>query len=294
MKPAPFDYHAPSTVEESLELLSEAGADAKLLAGGQSLVPAMNFRIMQPSVLIDLNGVEGLGYIEADEDGSVRVGAMARQAEVEHSDVVAERLPLLRQALPLIAHPQIRNRGTLGGSMVHADPAAELPVVAVALEAQMKIKGPDGERWSPADSFFQGMFTTEVGPDELLLEVRFPAPIANSGWSFKELARRSGDYAMAGVAAGVILEDDGTCGQARLVYLNVGDGPIRAEAAEELLEGESRSEQLFEEAGEKAAQDEITPYGNVHASPEYQQHLARVLTVRALNQAWDKAESQLQ
>lgn len=293
MKPAPFEYHAPTTVDEALVLLGESGDDAKLLAGGQSLVPAMNFRVMQPSVLIDLNEVEGLGHVEDGDNGSVRIGAMTRQSEAEHHPLIAERLPLLEEALPLIAHPQIRNRGTIGGSLVHADPAAELPVVAVASEAEMKVKNSDGERWVGAEDFFQGMFTTAVGPNELLVEIRFPEAEPRSGWSFKELARRSGDYAMAGVAAGVILQEDGNCREARLVYLNVGDGPIRAREAEGLLVGEGKSRELFEEAGQTAAQQEITPYGNVHASPEYQQHLAKVLTVRALAEAWERAESQL-
>lgn len=293
MKPAPFDYHAPTTVEETLSLLAEQGGDVKLLAGGQSLVPAMNFRIMQPSVLIDLNAVEELTYIEAGEDGAVHIGAMTRQSAAERHPLVAERLPLLHAALPLIAHPQIRNRGTIGGSMVHADPAAELPVVAVAAGAEMRIKNAEGDRWVEAQEFFQGMFTTVVGPDEVLVAVRFPAAEPRSGWSFKELARRSGDYALAGVAAGVVLAEDGTCREARLVYLNVGDGPIRAQEAEELLRGEENSRALFEAAAENAAQQEITPYGNVHASPDYQQHLAKVLTVRALAEAWEQAESQL-
>lgn len=293
MKPAPFEYHAPSSVDAVLSLLAEAGADAKLLAGGQSLVPAMNFRIMQPSVLIDLNGIDDLDYIEAAADGSLHIGAMARQSQVEHSEAVASQAPLLRETLPLIAHPQIRNRGTIGGSMVHADPAAELPVVALALEAEMKIQGPEGERWVAAADFFQGMFTTAVGPEDMLVEVKFPAPTARSGWAFEELARRSGDYAMAGVAAGVVLDEEGACESARLVYLNVGDGPIRAQSAEKLLAGEHGSKELFEAAGNKAASDEITPYGNVHASPEYQGHLAKVLTVRALAHAWSRAEAQL-
>ncbi len=293
MKPAPFKYHAPTTVDETLSLLEEGGDDAKLLAGGQSLVPAMNFRIMQPSVLIDLNEVVGLGYVRAEDDGLVRIGAMTRQSEAERHPLVAERLPLLDAALPLIAHPQIRNRGTVGGSMVHADPAAELPVVAVASGAEMKVKNTDDERWVQAEAFFQGMFTTDVGPTELLMEIRFPPAEPRSGWSFKELARRPGDYAMAGVAAGVILDEGGSCREARLVYLNVGDGPIRARQAEGLLAGELKSVELFEEVGETAAQQEMAPYGNVHASPEYQQHLAKILTVRALAEAWGRAESQL-
>jgi carbon-monoxide dehydrogenase medium subunit len=196
---------------------------------------------------------------------------------------------VLSLALPMIAHPQIRNRGTIGGSMVHADPAAELPVVAVAAEAQFTIRGPDSERVVAASDFFQGMFTTAVGPDELLTEIHFPAVPARTGWSFKEIARRHGDYAMAGVAVGITLAEDNTCQVARLVYLNVGDGPIDAVDSATLLVGEAQSEALFEQVAERAAGDEIFPFGNVHTTPEYQAHLARVLTKRGLQEAWQRA-----
>lgn len=289
MKPAPFEYYAPSSTEEALALLAESGPDAKLLAGGQSLVPAMNFRIMQPSVLIDLNSIGELTYIEPDSEAGVRIGAMTRQAEVENSDLVRQELPLLHQTMPLIAHPQIRNRGTVGGSLVHADPAAELPVVAVAVGAELKIENGSGERWVPAAEFFEGMFTTAVGPEEMLTEIRLPSVGPRSGSSFQELARRSGDYAMAGVAAALALDSDGRCQESRLVYLNVGDGPTDAEEAAGMLAGEARSEELFEAVAQKASQDEIFPFGNVHATPEYQRHLARVLTLRALADAWDRA-----
>lgn len=288
MKPAPFQYHAPASVAEALDLLAEGG-DVKVLAGGQSLVPAMNFRVAQPSVLIDLNPIGSLSYIRPLDDGGVRVGAMTRQAAVEHSDLVAERVPLLAEAMPLIAHSQIRNRGTVGGSMVHADPAAELPVVAVALGASFRIQGPSGERVVPASEFFQGMFTTAVGPDELLVDVDFPAAEAGSAYSFQEVSRRPGDYAMAGIAAVVTLDGEDRCSSARLVYLNLGDGPVEAPEAAALLAGEARSEELFEEVGQRASADELFPFGNVHASPEYQTHLARVLTVRGLKTAWERA-----
>ncbi len=286
MKPAPFEYYAPSSVEEAMALLAESGSDAKLLAGGQSLVPAMNFRIMQPSVLIDLNRIQGLAYIEPDNDAGLRIGAMTRQSQVEHNQLVAERLPLLSQTLPLIAHPQIRNRGTVGGSLVHADPAAELPVVAVALGAELTIQGQDGERRVGADEFFEGMFTTAVGPQEILREVHFPGVGPRTGSSFQEVARRAGDYAMAGVAVILTVDESGQCERARIVYLNLGDGPVDAVEAAHLLVGEGASEELFGVAAEKATRDEIIPFGNVHATPEYQRHLAYVLTLRALKQAW--------
>jgi len=289
MKPAPFAYHAPESVDQAIELLGEAAADAKLLAGGQSLVPAMNFRILQPSVLIDLNRIAALDYIEPSDDGGLRLGAMTRQSAVERSALVAERVPLLHQAMPLIAHPQIRNRGTIGGSLAHADPAAELPVAAVAADASFVIRQNGSERTVPADEFFQGMFTTALGPQDLLVEIRWPGSPPRSGWAFQEVARRSGDYAMAGVAVRLTVNEAGECQQARLVYLNVGDGPTTAPQAAEMLVGQRHSSELVAEAADKAAADEIFPFGNLHASPEYQRHLARVLTVRALNAAWGQA-----
>ena len=289
MKPSPFKYERPESIEETLELLSTSDGDVKILAGGQSLVPAMNFRIMQPSVLIDLNRVDGLDYLEETEEGGLRIGAMARQAAVEKHPKVAAIAPLLSQAMPLIAHPQIRNRGTIGGSMVHADPAAELPVVAVAVGAEFTIHGQEGARTVAAEDFFQGMFTTSVGQDELLTEVHFPPNPEGTGWSFQEIARRHGDYAMAGVAAGVSLGAQGGCTRARLVYLNVGDGPVEAAESAEILVGQEGSEELFEEVARHVTDHEVFPFGNVHATPEYQSHLARVLTVRALNEAWQRA-----
>jgi CO/xanthine dehydrogenase FAD-binding subunit len=289
MKPAPFEYRAPQSLEEALEHITGSTGDVKLLAGGQSLVPAMNFRIMLPTVLVDLNRLESLDFIEQDADGWLRIGAMTRQSRIEDDPLVAERAPLLYDAMPLIAHRQIRNRGTIGGSLVHADPAAELPVVAVALGAEMVIRGKSGERTVDAGSFFQGMFTTAVQPDEVLTEVRFPPHGGRTGWSFKELARRSGDYAMAGVAAVVGLDEAGECERAKLVYLNVGDGPVDATGAAATLVGASGTAEAYEAAADKAASDEIFPYGNVHATPEYQLHLARVLTERALAEAWDRA-----
>lgn len=291
MKPAPFKYERPHSVEEALTALAESDGDVKLLAGGQSLVPAMNFRIMQPSVLVDLNRIQALNYIET-EAGALRIGAMTRQAQVEKHSAVAGVAPLLHQAMPLIAHPQIRNRGTIGGSMVHADPAAELPVVAVALGAEFKIASRQGERTVTAPEFFQGMFTTAVGPDELLTEIHFPANPSRTGWSFQEIARRHGDYAMAGLAAGVTLDEAGSCQRARLVYLNMGDGPVDAVESAELLVGQKASTELFEQVGQHATDSEIFPFGNVHASPEYQSHLARVLTKRCLAEAWQRAETE--
>jgi carbon-monoxide dehydrogenase medium subunit len=289
MKPAAFEYLAPDSLEAALEAVAQNGDEAKLLAGGQSLIPAMNFRLLQPSLLIDLNRLSGLEAIAVQEDGELHIGAMARQRQMETSSLVAETAPLLAEAIPFIAHPQIRNRGTLGGSLVHADPAAELPVVALACEARMRLQSQSGERWVPAADFFLGLFTVDLQPDEILVEIAFPPLAAHTGWAFVEIARRRGDYAMLGVAAILSLDEQGNCAQVRLVYLNAGDGPVSAPRAASSLTGLPAGSQAFEAAAALASEEEIDPFGNVHATPEYQRHLARVLTIRALENAHQRA-----
>jgi len=288
MKPTVFEYIAPESVDAALAILAEHGGDAKPLAGGQSLVPAMNFRVAQPAALVDLNPLAELDYIRQD-DGELRIGAMTRQRRLERDALVAERAPLLHETMPFIAHPQIRNRGTLGGSLAHADPAGELPVIAVALDARIKARSASSERWIPAAEFFQGVFTTALSPDELLVEVAFPAMPPRTGWSFVEFARRHGDYALMGVAALVTMSENSLCRQARLVYLNAGDGPVEARQAAQLLMGQTASPGVIEAAAHSAADDEIAPFGNIHATADYQRHLARVLTRRALKQAFERA-----
>ena len=285
MKPPPFAYLAPDTLEAALEALASHGEEAKILAGGQSLIPAMNFRLAEPALLVDLNPVAELAYIRPTENGGVRIGAMTRQSAVERSSLVAERVPLLHEAMPLIAHPQIRNRGTVGGSLAHADPAAELPVVALALEARFRAQSRTAERWIEAADFFHFMFTTDLQPDEILTEIEFGPLPANTGWAFVEFARRRGDYALAGVAALLTLGDDGNCTRARLVYLNLGDAPIVASEAAQTLIGHPPTPERFREAARIAAEKEIDPLGSVHASPAYQRHLANVLTTQALERA---------
>lgn len=293
MKPPPFKYVPAESLEHALEQMAEHGDAAKLLAGGQSLIPAMNFRVLQPSVLIDLNGINSLEYIEPAEDGTLLIGAMTRQRDLEMSEAVEHGSPLLHEAMPHIAHPQIRTRGTLGGSLAHADPAAELPVIVIAAGARMRATGRDGDRWIEAKDFFEGMFSTVLRPDEVLVEVAFPPTAPGSGWSFVETSRRRGDYAMMGVAVQVELDGDGVCKEARLIYLNAGDGPIEAEQAEAILRGEAPSAEVFDTAAIEAADKEIDPMGNIHASIDFQRHLARVLTVRALEKAFGRAQAQL-
>ena len=288
MKPAPFEYHAPASVDEALELLGEHGWAAKLLAGGQSLVPAMNFRLAQPAVLIDLNRIEELSYIRADGDGVV-VGAMTKQRAVETSSNVAERAPLIGAAMPHIAHPQIRNRGTIGGSIAHADPAAELPAVMVALGARFKVRSREAEREVRAAKFFQGLFTTALEPDELLVEVAVPPLGPRTGWAFQEVARRHGDYALVGVAATVSLDEAGSCEAARIVFFSVGTAPVQAAAAQACLEGSPVDESAIAGAARAAAWDDIEPRSDLHACAEYRRHLAEVLCRRAVTEAVGRA-----
>jgi len=293
MKPAPFKYFIPNSIEEALDLLHEHGDDAKILAGGQSLVPAMNFRIHQPGVLIDLNRVPEFGYIRED-DNTIRIGAMTRERHLEFDDLIAQRTPLLHETVPFIAHPQIRNRGTIGGSLVNADPAAELPVLMLALNARLKVRNTSGERWLEAQDFFVGMFTTALEADEILVEIELPGMPLRTGWAFMEVAPRAGDYALMGIATLVTLDDEMKCKEAKLVYLNAGDGPVDAKEAAKSLEGEQLTDSIIESAAKLASQDEITPFGNVHASSEFQHHLANVLTIRALKRALERAEETLQ
>jgi carbon-monoxide dehydrogenase medium subunit len=288
MKPPPFDYIVPGTLEEALDAARQGGSEAKYLAGGQSLVPAMNFRIAQPSLLIDLNRIPDLDHIRREADG-LHLGAMTRQRTLEFDPQVAEAAPLLAEAVPFIAHPQIRNRGTIGGSLVHADPAAELPVLAVALGARLRARSTDGERWIAADEFFQGMFTTALAPEEMLVEIVVPPQEADWGSCFLEFSRRRGDYALMGLAAVVRLDTAGVCQAARLVYLNAGDGPLAAPQASAMLVGARIDPKTADAAAVFAAEKELAPSGNLHASPAFQRHLARVLGRRAILTAAERA-----
>lgn len=285
MKPAPFHYFAPETVEVALELAAEYGSEAKWLAGGQSLAPAMNFRLVQPAVVIDLNRLPELAYVRVNGDGALRLGAMTRQSSVERDAAVARACPLLAEAMPHVAHPQIRNRGTVGGSLVHCDPAAELPVVAVALDAVFTVRSRNGERRIAAADFFQGLFTVDMAPEELLVDITFPAFQPGSGFSFQEVARRHGDYALVGAAATIRLDEGGVCRDARLVYLNVGECPVDVKRAAAMLRGQRLTEELIVEAVHTAAAEEMEPAGDIHATVDYQRHLARVLGRRCIEQA---------
>ena len=282
MKLSPVDYEAPGTVAEALDLLAEHQDEASVLAGGQSLIPLLALRLAQPAVLIDINGVEGLSGVSVT-DGWVTIGATTREYVAEESATIAELVPLLAAALPLIGHEAIRSRGTVGGSLAHADPAAELPAVARALNAEFVVRGPSGERVVPAADWFEGYLTTSRGPDELLTEVRFLAARPGTGTSFQEVARRHGDFAMVGLATSVTL-NAGTITDARLAFAGVSDVPARATAAEELLEGERPTAELFDEAARVAAAD-IDPPSDLHGSAEYRKKVAAALVRRGLREA---------
>jgi len=289
MKPAPFDYYAPTSVDQALDHMAQLGYGAKLLAGGQSLIPTMNFRLAQPSALIDLNNIPELAYIRPGDDGGVLIGAMTRQSTVERDPLIAQRAPLVRACMPFIAHPQIRTRGTFGGSIAHADPAAELPAVTVALGARYRVRNKAGERWIAAEEFYVSLFTTLLQPDELLVEIALPPLPPRSGWSFQEVARQSGAYGLAGVAAVVTLDGKKRCQQARMVFLSCGEKPMLAQHAAKTLLGQAPTPEAIRAAAQVAAQDDVDPSSDIHASADYRRHLVKVLAVRALTEAFDRA-----
>ena len=291
MKPPPFEYYAPHTTEEALTHLAEHGYDAKALAGGQSLIPMMNFRLAQPEILIDLNNIANLSFINRDDNGGLSIGAMTRHAQVEGEPLVAELAPLIYEAMPKIATSQIRSRGTFGGSIAHADPSAELVAISVALNGLFRLLNQTGERWFSASEFFLGMFTTQIEPEELLVEINIPPLPPRSGWSLKEVARRPHDFAIVGVAAVVTLDDRGHCQHARIVYLSVGDGPVEAHQAAELLTGQQPTPDSIRAAAETAAAEDVDPSSDIHASAAYRRHLVNVLTGRALDQAFQRART---
>lgn len=285
MKPADFEYYDPSSLEEALDLLSKLGEGSRALAGGQSLVPLMNLRLARPSHLVDLNRIGELRYLNVD-NGELRIGAMTRQREVERSAVIAERWPLLRDATIYIGHVQIRNRGTVGGSLAHAYPSAELPAAMVALDAVFVLRGKKSQRIVRAADFFVTYMTTLLEPGELLVEIRVPAVAPRTGWSFQEVSRRHGDFALAGVATMVTLDGAGAIQEARLCF--TGPTPVRPSKAEQLMAGQKPSESLFREAARVATSD-LEQDSDIHASADYRRSACEALARRALAESAKRA-----
>lgn len=283
MKPAPFKYFAAISLEHALALKAEHGDDAKFLAGGQSLIPAMNFRLARPAILIDINEIEGLAGIRRSE-GATRVGPVTRYRTLQRDATFARLFPLIGEALPHIAHPQIRNRGTIGGNLSHADPASELPAIAVALRARFRVQAAKRERWIEAPDFFVGALTTDLRPDEMLVEVELPLPKPRTGSCFMEIARRRGDFAIVGMAAMVTLGNENECVDVRLAFCGVGETPVDASSAADAVVGHKLTDAAIIDIA-RSVQTMIDPGGSVHATADYQRHIAGVLTERALQTA---------
>ena len=286
MKPPPFEYRIADSVEAAVAVLAEADGEAKVLAGGQSLVPMLNFRLLRPAILVDINRIPGLAYIEEDE-GAIRVGALTRHHQLETSPVIAAHLPVLTAAMTHVAHLAIRNRGTIGGSLTHADPAAELPMMALLLDAAIGVASPKGRRTVAARDFFLGALSVALEPDELVTEVVFPKLPPGTGWAFEEVSRRHGDFALAAVGA-VLSVADGKIAEARIAIAGADERAVRAGEAEALLNGRAPEPNLLDAACE-AARACVTPNTDLHASADYRCHLVGVLTAKALTAAWDRA-----
>jgi CO/xanthine dehydrogenase FAD-binding subunit len=287
MKPPRFEYAAPQKTDEAVALLSQHGDRAKVLAGGQSLVPLLNFRLARPEVLVDVNRVAELAYVRPLQSG-VAIGALTRQHALERAEVIRTKLPIVAEACRLIGHLPIRHRGTLGGSLAHADPASELPAVMVALEAELTVARRGGQRTLPADQFFTGMLTTALAPDELLTEVCVPGLPPRTGGAFIEIARRAGDFALVGIAALVTLDDAGRVTRARLALCGAGPTPIRAREAERVLAGERPDARTLDEAAEQIAAA-TDPPSDIHASAAFRKKLARHVGRQAIELAIRRA-----
>ncbi|PSQ18101.1 xanthine dehydrogenase family protein subunit M [Halobacteriales archaeon QS_8_69_26] len=286
MKAAPFEHHEPTTVDEAVSLLASVD-EATVLAGGQSQVPLMRFRLSTPETVVDINGIEELNYVR-EADGHLRIGALTRHADVEESDLVADRYGSFADAAPEIGDPQIRNRGTVAGSIAQADPKGDWGSVVLAHDGELVARGPDGRRTIPADEFFLFPYETDLAGDELLTEVRVPAAREREGSAYRKLKRKVGDYAMAGVATRVILDGDGTIETAGIGLTSVDLTNSRAAEAEAVLEGEAPSADVFREAAE-AAREECNPETDEHGDAEYKRRMVGVLTQRALADAVERA-----
>jgi aerobic carbon-monoxide dehydrogenase medium subunit len=288
MKPAPFEYFAPTDISEALDLLARHGDEAKILAGGQSLMPLMNMRLARPRVLVDINRLPALSQISLGADGALAIGALTRQRAVERASLVQTHYPLLAAVMPALGHFQIRNRGTIGGSIVHADPAAELPALCLALEAEFVLRSAVGQRTVNAADFFRTYLTTAIEPVEMLVDVRFPPWQAQWRWGFQEICRREGDFALVGAVAVLQLDDDAVCQSARLTMFGVGGTPVRPQRAEDMLSGQRLDARLPDQLAHVVAA-ELEPDSDIHASAEYRREVGGVVACRAVAMAIENA-----
>ena len=289
MKPAEFDYYAPASVDEALALMADLGYGCKVLAGGQSLVPSMNFRLAQPAALIDLNPITELSYIRPTSDGGVIIGTMTRDSQVEHNPYIAQRFPIIPEAFHYVGHPQIRNRGTFGGAIAHADPTGQMPAVVLALNGRCHIRSKTSDRWVPAEDFFIGPFTTVLNPEELLTEVALPPSDPHSGTSYQQMARQAGAQALVGVVAYIVIDGKKRFKEVRLALLSVGETPVLAKEAAKLLIGKEPQASILHAAAETAATKDIDPGGDIHCSVEFRRHLTLELVTQALQESFNRA-----
>jgi carbon-monoxide dehydrogenase medium subunit len=292
MKPASFEYFVPTTLDETLELLHEHGDEAKILAGGQSLMPLMNLRLARPKIIVDINRLSGLDRIASTDEGGLAIGALVRQRAVEKSALVREQNPLLAAAMPLIGHFQIRNRGTMGGSLAHADPAAELPALSVLLGCEFSLARKDGVRIVPAADFFLGYMATAIEPGELLTEIRFPSWRSGAVWAIDEITRRKGDFALVGVSLSAELDGDANVQDVAIVMFGVGGKPQRIESADSFLKGRRADQGVLRALGEAVAK-ELEPDSDIHASAAYRKEVGGVLARRALQSALSRSENRV-
>ena len=283
MKPAKFDYFAPDTLDEALELLAQHGPDAKVLAGGQSLMPMMNLRLVRPAVIVDINRIGGLSGVSA-ADGTVTIGALTRQRDLERSDAIRNAFPMMAAAISHIGHFQIRNRGTIGGSLAHADPAAELPAICTALNGELALADSNGTQTMAAAEFAVAPLITSLAPEQLLTEIRLPTLDDGWRWGFREVSRREGDFALVGSIAMLRMDGAGVCRDARITMFAVGDGPARMPAAEQSLVGRVVDAAARREASALVS-EAVTPGSDIHASSEYRKEVSAVMARRALEDA---------
>lgn len=289
MIPGPFAYHRPQSIEETLALLGEHGYEAKILAGGQSLIPLMRFRLAEPGNLIDINRISGLDGI-GEDNGWLRIGALTRESALDRSSIVQERYPLLADTAKVIADPLVRNLATVGGNLAHADPANDHPATMLAYRAELVARGPNGERTIPIDDFFPGPFEPALNPDEILTEIRIPAPGPRSGGAYEKFERKVGDYAVAAAAAQITLAEDGTVAEAGIATTNVSFDLQRCAGAEDLLRGQPPTDEAIREAAQAAA-DAANPSSDLRGPADYKRGVTRTVTRRALQRAIERARA---